>query len=565
MGWQIMKNRNIRLRTGLIATLIVTVMTVTIGAAAFGFAASDFGMENMFPFISKQELTYITPTAKIALTEATAGQIIMETDSRSCDLAIMVRHPNGLLAEGYSFEFTINRMGDEKFSLNAIDDDMDGLVYIDDLDAGEYRIEMLPFKGVQLPEPVIAEVVSDTSYTPIDVKDKVKTPDQIDQSQDDPKYQNKVNNNGGDPPPPPPSTDTVEYIESYTEVETIIEETPVLDENGKQVIKYKPTLADGGYLIWDDGKVSDILAVLDAEGYIIGARRKGANNPDGSPQYTDCTSEVLSSTGEPLKKGDRYLFKMEKVPQVIITEKVITHYYGWQVIDGKTYYFDKDGNYVTGKQIIQGIEYFFSDTGVRGGSIGIDVSTWQDNIDWKKVKEAGIEFAFIRLGFRGYVTGSLVLDNCYHRNMAGAIAAGVRVGVYFFSQAITEREAIEEASMCLEYVKGYKLSLPIAIDIESAESSLARTNSLTADQLTKIAIAFCETIRYGGYTPCVYANKYYLTSKMYASRLSSYVIWLAHYTEKTDYANRFDIWQHTSTGRVNGIKGNVDMNYSYIF
>ena len=148
-----------------------------------------------------------------------------------------------------------------------------------------------------------------------------------------------------------------------------------------------------------------------------------------------------------------------------MTKKVTGYKYtGWQTLDGATYYFDKNGNKVTGSQVIQGIQYTFSGDGVRSGTIGIDVSKFQSSINWKKVKNAGINFAIIRCGYRGYGSGVLVEDPMFASHISGAKAAGLRVGVYFFSQAISEAEAVEEASMAVKLARRYGVNMPIAID-----------------------------------------------------------------------------------------------------
>lgn len=239
-------------------------------------------------------------------------------------------------------------------------------------------------------------------------------------------------------------------------------------------------------------------------------------------------------------------------------------YTGWQNIDGKTYYYDKNGNYVTGEQVIQGAKYSFnSDGSLNNGSgvLGIDVSTWNGNIDWTKVKNSGVSYAIIRTGFRGSTQGSLVEDNKFRKNIQGATNAGLKVGVYFFSQAVNEVEAVEEASMVLSQIKGYKITYPVFIDVEPSNG---RADSLSADARTRVINAFCQTIQNGGYRAGIYANKTWLNSKMNVSALSGYKIWLAQYNSTVTYGGRYDMWQYSSKGSVSGISGNVDMNLSYM-
>ncbi|RKM54497.1 hypothetical protein D6853_13300 [Butyrivibrio sp. X503] len=239
-------------------------------------------------------------------------------------------------------------------------------------------------------------------------------------------------------------------------------------------------------------------------------------------------------------------------------------YTGWQTIDGKTYFFKKDHEYVTGEQVIQGAKYTFGADGVLSsgsGSRGIDVSKWNGSIDWKKVKNEGIDFAIIRCGYRGSSAGALIEDPTFRANMKGAQAAGIKVGVYFFTQAVNEVEAVEEASMVINLCKGYGLSYPVYLDVEGSNG---RGDGISAAQRTANIKAFCGTIQNAGYKAGVYANKTWFTSKINTSQLTNYKIWLAQYAASPTYnATRYDMWQYTSKGKVSGISGNVDMNTWY--
>lgn len=239
-------------------------------------------------------------------------------------------------------------------------------------------------------------------------------------------------------------------------------------------------------------------------------------------------------------------------------------YTGWQTIDGKVYYFTASGDKVTGEQVIQGAKYNFASDGslVTGsGTMGIDVSKWNGNIDWQAVSNSGVSYVIIRCGYRGSSEGKLIEDPMFAANIKGATAAGLKVGVYFFTQAVDEVEAVEEASMVLELVKGYKISYPIFLDVEP---SGGRADSIDTATRTAVCRAFCETIQGAGYTAGVYANKTWLTSKLNAGNLSRYKIWLAQYAATPTYTGKYDMWQYKSTGSVSGIKGNVDMNLSYL-
>lgn len=245
---------------------------------------------------------------------------------------------------------------------------------------------------------------------------------------------------------------------------------------------------------------------------------------------------------------------------------------GWQQIDGSRFYFESNHKPLKGLQKIGGRNYFFNNYGANASKVGIDVSQHNGTIDWKKVKNDGIDYAIIRVGFRGYGTSTPVkpalIDKNLEANLKGATSAGMPVGLYFFSQAITIDEAIEEASLCVKYAKKYKITYPIYFDTEYSNPDRdGRADYLTKKERTDIAIAFCETIKNEGYTPGIYASKSFFYDELEYSRLSNYQIWVAHYTNKdTDFKHPYRMWQYTSSGSVNGITGNhgkVDINISY--
>ena len=276
----------------------------------------------------------------------------------------------------------------------------------------------------------------------------------------------------------------------------------------------------------------------------------------GNQMYVLVNGQYVEAKVADYYKTNITFYKKETVTKYIYT--------GWHNIDGKTYFFDKNGNKVTGQQVIQGAKYNFNSDGTLNtgsGVLGIDVSTWNGNIDWNKVKNSGVSYVIIRTGYRGSTQGSLVEDNKFRQNIKGATNAGLKVGVYFFSQAINEVEAVEEASMVLSQIKGYKLAYPVFIDVEP---SGGRADGLSTSDRTKIVNAFCQTIQNNGYRAGIYANKTWFTNKLNTSALSGYKIWLAQYNSSVTYKGRYDMWQYSDKGKINGISGNVDMNLSYL-
>lgn len=294
---------------------------------------------------------------------------------------------------------------------------------------------------------------------------------------------------------------------------------------------------------------------------------KKAQTVDGSAKLKDKDGNQMyykSSDGEykeavydDYNKRDAFFKKSTKVSEY--------KYTGWQTIDGHVYFYDKNGNYVTGEQVIQGAKYTFGSDGKmssNSGTMGIDVSKHNGSIDWNAVKNSGVSYVIIRCGYRGYSTGVLVEDPKFRSNIKGAKAAGLKVGAYVFSQAVNEVEAVEEASMAVGLASGYGLDYPIFIDVED---SGGRGDGVSRDMRTAVCKAFCATVQNSGYSAGIYANKTWFNEKISTGSLTGYKIWLAQYASAPTYtATRYDMWQYSSKGRVSGIKGNVDMNISYM-
>ena len=312
-------------------------------------------------------------------------------------------------------------------------------------------------------------------------------------------------------------------------------------------------------------------------GIISYLSKPGDTKTTANDKKITCTVTVNDFTGNTttqLKdKSGRLLYKDSecKKPATVADYNANGTYYtepvytGWQTIDGKVYYYTSNHQRVTGSQVISGITYNFGSDGALqqgSGKNGIDVSSHQGNIDWASVKAAGINFAIIRVGYRGSQTGALVEDSCFKKNIQGATANGINVGVYFFTQATTEAEAVEEASMALTLCSGYNLSYPIFVDTENG-SGAARANGLDKGTRTACVAAFCKTIANGGRKAGVYASKSWYNNKIDASAFSNYFIWVAQYNTTCNYKGKYNMWQYSSKGSVPGIKGNVDVNIAY--
>ena len=353
---------------------------------------------------------------------------------------------------------------------------------------------------------------------------------------------------------------------------------------GKTITLTATTDPKGEKVKWSSD--NEKIAKVDANGIVTGVAEGSAvikavceKNTNITATYTvkvkkavnvDGKTKLKDKNGNQLyyKEGDSYkeaTYDDYKKYDTFYKKSVKYRYTGWQTIDGSTYFFDKNGNYVTGDQVIQGAKYSFGSDGrlsSGSGSMGIDVSKWNGSIDWNAVKNSGVSYVIIRCGYRGSSTGALIEDPKFKSNIQGAKAAGLQVGVYFFSQAVNEVEAVEEASMALNLVKGYGLNYPIFLDVES---SGGRGDGVSRDTRTAVCKAFCATIQNSGYAAGVYANKTWFTEMINTGSLTGYKIWLAQYASAPTYkATRYDMWQYSSKGQVSGIKGNVDMNISYM-
>ncbi len=203
------------------------------------------------------------------------------------------------------------------------------------------------------------------------------------------------------------------------------------------------------------------------------------------------------------------------------------------------------------------------DDGTRTASLGVDVSVYQGQIDWQAVCEAGVEFAIIRLGYRGYTSGGLYLDDYYLQNIEGALAAGLQTGVYFFSQAINEEEAREEAEYVLQWVDGYDVSLPVFYDWELTTQE-ARTAGMDSETVTACAAAFCQTIEEAGRDAGVYFGQHTGYQLLNLLELQDYAFWLAEYADTPSFRYQFTWWQYTESGKVPGVETPVDLNLRFL-
>ena len=534
----------------------------------------------------------------------------MKMTSVQKDLKIkFVNHKTGKLIPNVAFKISIeDANGKEK---EYTDDDKDGIIYLTDMAPGKVTVTMLALSGEEglafNTAPQTITVKDKIEYKKIDVSEEVKSESEINAAVEDTAKENEVEAE---------LKDTVEWVasskteiageESYVEVKkgdisdptatarvTFLRMTEGLEENSSS--SETPPAEGGDETPEPDNPETESSTPESStpesstpesstpEESIPESSTPESSIPESSvPESTTPENPAKTDTVTPLKdkSGNQMYLKTSDGKYVeakyadYYNDKAVFYkrvtaasaykYTGWQNIDGKTYFYDKNGNVVTGEQVIQGAKYNFASDGALitgSGTLGIDVSKWNGNIDWNAVRNSGVSYVIIRCGYRGSTTGAMIEDPKFKTNIKGASAAGLKVGIYFFSQAVNEVEAVEEASMTINLIKNYSISYPVFLDVEP---SGGRGDRIDRNMRTKVIKAYCETLRNSGYTAGVYANKTWLNSYMNVGELGSYKIWLAQYNTTPTYSGRIDLWQYTSKGQVNGIGGYTDLNLSYL-
>ena len=303
----------------------------------------------------------------------------------------------------------------------------------------------------------------------------------------------------------------------------------------------------------------ELLSELENDGYIP--------KDEVDEMISNNTVSIKDMIRSSLENGDGVLMMLENLYDDMI---VVPNYgrYNFFNIDStlKASEIDKSKliypvkNEETGKY--EG-EALYDDGNVKAKKV-IDVSKFQGDIDWQRVKDDGVEAAYIRLGYRGYSSGEIVVDEKYEDNISACNELGIDCGVYFFTEAVNEEEAREEADFCIENLGEYSTALPIAIDVEeSANLSKSRTKDLSMEQRTLNVIAFCERIREKGYEPIIYGNHKSLMIMMDISSLEDYDKWFAYYHYPLRFPYKIKMWQYSATRKVDGIEGDVDLNLMF--
>ena len=317
--------------------------------------------------------------------------------------------------------------------------------------------------------------------------------------------------------------------------------------------------------------VQSELDSLNAEGYYTEAEANKLIETATIQAEENTRNSIKQMIQEKLENGDGATSAIRSLfpEQMVVASS--GRYYFFPITDSIEHHGFLETDFEVGEDGF--LEYVGDDSTVEIRK-GVDVSRFQGDIDWEKVAKAGVDFAIIRAGLRGTTEGKLltddylknvlmqinIADDYFKANVEGAAANGIDVGVYFYSQALNEDEAKEEVQIILDQIEPYDITYPVVIDIESAESDSARTVNMTSEEYETVARTFCDTVRNAGYKPMIYGNVKSFTLLMDATHLDDYDIWIAYYGLPLYYPYHFDIWQFTSSGKIDGIDGDVDLN-----
>ncbi|MBO5556834.1 MAG: hypothetical protein J5927_06580 [Oscillospiraceae bacterium] len=499
------------------------------------------------------ERTAEDPPAVTATAEAApASRLVLQGWSWGGDLLITVSDGMGGEVTGQRFRLAVTAPDG---STRWYDTELDGSCYLILLAQGEYRVSMEQAEGFALAEPIVCTVLpGDEESQPAEIT--------MLEGEDAPEDIRPYETANAPEEAVPEELTTPPEAEGVNQIVT--EQRQLLDAQGKPVYQYQTALGPHGFLLYRDTDIESNVLPIDENG-------------DGVPEYGMYYSypQALEEGENPDMSASGYVIRVSlfhddntpvedyAITATPVTEDISTRV-GWQKTDGHMYYYDGWGNAVTGLKRIDGKLYFFAPDGVRAQSLGVDVSYYNEDIDWKAVREQGVDFAIVRVGGRGWSSGLLYGDARTRQYLLGARAAGLRVGVYFYSTAVNVREAAEEARAAVQTVAGIPLDFPIFVDTEfSGDFPNGRSDRLSTFHRTEILSAFCSTVQQSGYSAGVYAGEHFYQYILDYNALARYRIWMASYTEEGQlpgFAERYDIWQFTDRGLIPGLPGHVDLN-----
>jgi GH25 family lysozyme M1 (1,4-beta-N-acetylmuramidase) len=497
------------------------------------------------------------PTLTPAPAPAQPLQLYLDLSSSLDALDAVVCDADGLAVPGYAFPLEIRY---QDGSTHSVLTDVNGHYYAEYILPGEYRVSMPELEGFLPAESASCTVVQKKDSVTVENFGSFSEGDELSDLPEDAMQSGAAH-------------------AAVSEIEGLDAALPP-DEGGNYHYRY--SVGENGYLLLADGTESDVLPVENRGELSYGVRMRTVYHlldgtvvqpealPDDAVLWTDYYTDE-KAVAVPLILGGGAVDKTYAVTAEWVDPSSVRRT-GWVEENGRSYYYAADGRPVSGLKNIDGRLYFFDGSGAKASSLGIDVSYFNSTVDWRAVKAAGIDFAIIRVAYRTWEKGILNEDEDSYRQgknggfyLQDAKAAGLQVGVYVYSTAVTTDEAVEEAALALEIVKkaGVELDLPIYFDCEfSGAYPKGRADRLSMVKRAEIAKAFCETVEKAGYRAGVYSNEDFFNRALQIQFVSDYDIWYASYTRgfALPTFRGFDIWQFSESVRVNGMPDSTDIN-----
>lgn len=338
----------------------------------------------------------------------------------------------------------------------------------------------------------------------------------------------------------------------------------VVGFNGRKSLQDVERLYEERKLVASDLDFWDMYPVNEPDVFGV------VNGTEPKVRASEDEDEVDKEDSEEEKPKDKYAKydeemkeKEEKDPSKDGKHTLITYANGeeeWVLINP----YLEQNTFDFSKLSVESEEMLVYEDGRKSSYAGVDLSKYNGEVDFAALKAEGIDFVMLRLGSRGYETGQVMLDEKFTDYITKATQAGLGIGVYFYSQAISEAEAVEEANVVIQQLANYQLTYPVAFDMEYVSNDKARIEGLTREEKTTITKAFLETVKNAGYKPMIYGTKEWLIKQIDLTKLTDYDVWLSQQEPTPDYPYQFQMWQYSLDGKLNGVTGDVDMNISFV-